>query len=150
MPVSLSQTNHYQRARIETASQKQLILMAYDRILLDMEEARAAFETSRLEDANHALQHAQQVVGVLREALDTRQPQVEMLLNFYLFLKRRLIQANVQASPEILAQLLPAVKEIRDAWETGFATQAANRSNTSVAAARRSQVTERRPLSIEL
>ena len=144
--MSLPQTRYYQRARIETASQKQLILMAYDRIVADMEEAKEAFDAKRLEDANWALQHAQQIVNVLREALDAQHPQVEMLVSFYLFLKKKLIQANVEADPAILQELLPVVVQVRESWKAGFKHRGAQKPTVP----KDVKPDERQPLSVEL
>ncbi len=143
MSLPDSRSHYYRKARIETASQRQLILMAYDRILTDIEAAMKSIEIEEVEAANNKLIHAQRIVNVLLEAVDQKHPQVDLLVNFYIFLKRKLLQANMEKDPAILQGLLPAIAEIRNAWEMGFKNQSSHtpRSTTD---------TKQQTLSVEL
>lgn len=129
--MKLAEGRYYQRARVETASQKQLILMAYDGLLEDIETAREAIQAGEYAVSNDTLIHAQKIVMVLLEAVTPKEPGTEMLISFYLFLKRKLLQANVEKDPAILESLMLIVRKIRQAWEVGFTNQKARGTKTT-------------------
>ena len=112
----------YQSRAVETAPGPQVLVMLYDRLAVDIEVADRAIDERDLEGANAAIQHAQQIVAVLRHSL---QPEGfdggDRLLAIYDFLSRHLVEANLSKSQTALRQCGAIVAPLRDAWRLAVA-----------------------------
>jgi len=112
----------YQSRAVETAPGPQVLVMLYDRLAVDIEVADNAIAERNLEAANEAIQHAQQIVSVLRHSL---RPDGfdggEDLLALYDFLSRHLVDANLSKSQTVLRQCATIVAPLRDAWRLAVA-----------------------------
>lgn len=107
----------YMNASVTTANPARLLVMLYDRLLLDAQRALAAQQEDRHQDASAALLHAQEIVLELHTTL-----QVDAweggrgLAALYDWLHGRLIDANVRRDPAITAECLPIIEELAAAW----------------------------------
>ena len=109
--------NRYASGSVTTASPSRLLVMLYDRLVLDLVAAERAVQERKLADVNNALQHAQQIVLELRISLDTDAwsggPSLEAL---YTFLHGELITANIEKSAARIVSCREIVEPLRDAW----------------------------------
>src|SRR4051812_26264998 len=86
---------------VTTASPAQLLVMLYDRLVLDVVRAEAALRAGDRDAAAHQLMHAQDIVIELRTTLDTSTwTGASGLAQLYAFLLAELISANVQADAD--------------------------------------------------
>ena len=96
--------------------------MLYDRLAVDIEVADRAIDDQDLFAANQAIQHAEQIVAVLRHSL---QPEGfaggDRLLAIYEFLTRHLVEANLSKSQTVLRECAAIVAPLRDAWRLAVA-----------------------------
>lgn len=107
---------------VSTASPGRLLVMLYDRLVLDLAQAEQAQRVGDRETAGRLLQHAQDIVIELRSTLDVAAwggaPQ---LAELYGFLLSELIGANVQVDPERTARARALVEPLQEAWRTAAA-----------------------------
>ena len=112
----------YQSRAVETAPGPQVLVMLYDRLAVDIEVADRALGEGDLFVANEAIQHAQQIVRVLRVRL---RPEGfdggERLLALYDFLTGHLVEANLSKSQTALRECGAIVAPLRDAWRLAVA-----------------------------
>jgi flagellar protein FliS len=112
----------YQSRAVETAPGPQVLVMLYDRLAVDIDVADRAIDERDLEAANEAIQHAQEIVRVLRHSL---QPEGfeggDRLLAIYEFLSRHLVDANLSKSQATLRECGAIVAPLRDAWRLAVA-----------------------------
>ena len=112
----------YQSRAVETAPGPQVLVMLYDRLAVDIEVADRAIDDQDLFAANAAIQHAEQIVAVLRHSL---QPEGfaggDRLLAIYEFLTRHLVEANLSKSQTVLRECAAIVAPLRDAWRLAVA-----------------------------
>jgi flagellar protein FliS len=112
---------HYKRTNIETAGQKNLILMAYDGIIKNLNEAKENIEERDIMAATLNLTKAQEIISVLFHSLDFSVGEVAYELgSFYEFVRKRLIMANRHKDERIIDEVLRLVVRIRDAWAESF------------------------------
>lgn len=110
-------TNPYLAERVLTASPQRLVVMLYDRLLLDLERADHALDAGSHSDAHAALVHAQDIVTELHSALDTSAwPEGVGLAALYDYVMRRLIDANLGKDRTIVAECHTLLEPLRDAW----------------------------------
>jgi len=112
----------YQSRAVETAPGPQVLVMLYDRLAVDIDVADRALAGQDLFAANEAIQHAQQIVRVLRVSL---RPDGfdggDRLLALYDFLAAHLLEANLTKSQQALRECGAIVEPLRDAWRVAVA-----------------------------
>lgn len=109
---------------LSTASPARLVVMLYDRLVLDLERAEGAIGSA--EPAGPHLLHAQDIVMELLSSLDvTAWDGASRLAGIYTFLYTELVRANVARDADGVAACLGLVVPLRDAWrDAALATTA--------------------------
>jgi flagellar protein FliS len=120
--VNRNAAAQYQSLAVQTAPGPQVLVMLYDRLSADIDVADRAIEARDYYLANESIQHAQQIVRVLRHSL---QPDGfeggHDLMALYDFLVRHLIDANLTKSREKLRECARIIEPLRDAWHLAVA-----------------------------
>lgn len=102
---------------VTTASPGRLIVMLYDRLVLDLFRAETAQRGGDRAGSADGLLHAQEILLELRTSLDvTAWSGAPGLAKLYSFLITELIGANVRPDPDRVAQCRALVEPLRDAW----------------------------------
>ena len=102
---------------ITTASPARLLIMLYDRLVLDLVRAETAQECGDRTMASKQLMHAQEIVLELVCSLRTDEWEgAAGLASIYGFLHTELVQANVTADPERTQQCRLLVEPLAEAW----------------------------------
>jgi flagellar secretion chaperone FliS len=109
---------------IATASPAKLLLMLYDRLVVDLSRAEQALAEGDRVGASGQLIHAQEIVLELRSSLQLGSWEgADALAQLYTYLFGELIQANLKGEPERAAACRTLVEPLRDAWrEAAVAT----------------------------
>jgi len=109
----------YTTNAVSTASPARLLVMLYDRLVLDLTNAEQAARSSQAARASAELQHAQDIVLELRTSLDLDAwDGAQGLADLYTWLYAELIAANVRQDPQRIAACLAVVAPLRDGWRT--------------------------------
>lgn len=109
--------NAYVQNSVQTASPERLLVMLYDRLVLDVQRGLAAQQAGNLPEAHNQLVHAQEVLIHLRSTL-----KVELwdggpgLASLYEWLHNELIRANVRKDPAVTEGCLGIIADLADAW----------------------------------
>ena len=102
---------------VATASPQRILVMLYDRLVLDLERAEAALDTGDRTEAAAQIQHAQDIVFELRESLQVDAweggPRLAALYNWLI---GELVQANVKLDTNRISSCRQVVEPLRDAW----------------------------------
>lgn len=109
--------DRYLADSITTASPAKLLLMLYDRLVLDLRRGEESLVGGERPEANKQLLHAQDIVMELRMSLDVNAwDGAARLANLYVFLLSELMQANVAGDAARVASCRNLVEPLRDAW----------------------------------
>lgn len=109
----------YTQAQVATSTnQQQLIVMAYDGILRFLRKAREHMDRGEIEEKHNALVRARAIVEELAATLNLELGGeiARNLWNLYVFFMKRISEANVLNDASLLDEILPAIKELHDAW----------------------------------
>jgi len=107
----------YLAESVATASPGQLLVMLYDRLVVDLTQAEDALRARDTATASTRLMHAQDIVSELRSSLDlSAWDGAAGLAQLYGFLFTRLIKANVANDADLVAECRGVVEPLRDAW----------------------------------
>lgn len=114
--------DRYLQDSINTASPGKLLLMLYDRLVLDLMQAEEALRGDDREQAHEKLTHAQEIVIELHSSLDVEAwSGAPGLASLYTFLLTELIGANVAKDAARVASCRTLVEPLRDAWREAAA-----------------------------
>ena len=102
---------------ITTASPAKLLMMLYDRLVLDLNRGEEAMRAGDRTTASQQLIHAQDIVLELRTSLNMDAwDGASRLAQIYGFLLTELIGANVHTDADRVAACRTLVEPLRDAW----------------------------------
>ena len=108
---------------VATASPQRILVMLYDRLVLDLERAEMALDTGDRTEAAAQIQHAQDIVFELRESLRVDAweggPRLAAL---YSWMITELVQAGVKRDRNRVAACRQIAEPLRDAWRQAAAT----------------------------
>lgn len=117
--------NRYLADSIMTASPAKLLVMLYDRLVLDLTQAEAALAAGDRGAASDRLTHAQDIVIELRTSLRVDEWDGAVgLAKLYGFLLGELIHANVHGDAAKVASCRALVEPLADAWRQAAMTAA--------------------------
>ncbi|WP_448621077.1 flagellar export chaperone FliS [Geodermatophilus sp. URMC 65] len=110
---------------VATASPQRILVMLYDRLVLDLERAEMALDTGDRTEAAAQIQHAQDIVFELRESLRVDAweggPRLAAL---YSWMITELVQAGVKRDRNRVTACRQIAEPLRDAWRQAAATLA--------------------------
>jgi flagellar protein FliS len=109
--------DRYLSHSVATASPARLLIMLYDRLVLDLGQAEEALLAGDREAAAGRLLHAQEIVLELHASLNVDVwDGAAGLASIYTFLLTELVQANVTRDVARVAACRGLVEPLRDAW----------------------------------
>jgi flagellar protein FliS len=116
----------YLNDSVTTASPGKLLVMLYDRLVLDLVRAEEALRSGEREAASVQLLHAQEILIELQTSLDLAAwPEGKGLAQLYAFLLTELVTANVRGDVDKTVSCREIIEPLRDAWRVAAATTAA-------------------------
>jgi flagellar protein FliS len=128
--------SRYLAESVATASPGRLLVMLYDRLVLDLMRAEEALGAGNRQESAAQLTHAQDIIVELRGTLDvTAWEGASGLAQLYAFLLRELMAANVRGDAGRVAGCRGLIEPLRDAWREAIATTAAANSVAQTAGA---------------
>ena len=113
----------YQQTQIETSTTLDLVLMAYNGLITNLDQSITALQAvpKQIEVATEKIIRAQQIVEALDEGLDADKGELpELLSKFYDFLRHGLIQANLSKSVDELQEIVKPITRVRDYWQASI------------------------------
>jgi flagellar secretion chaperone FliS len=119
--------DRYLQDSISTASPAKLLLMLYDRLVLDLMQGETALRDGNREEAHERITHAQEIVIELQVSLDVEAwSGAPGLANLYGWLLTELIGANIARDADRVAACRALVEPLRDAWREAAAAAVAD------------------------
>ena len=112
---------------VNTASPARLLVMLYERLVLDLSQAEVAMRDGRREEGGEKLMHAQEIVLELRATLDEDAwAGAAGLAQIYEFVVNELITANIKADVGRIVSCRSLVEPLLDAWRQAALATADN------------------------
>lgn len=114
--------NAYQREAVMSASPARLLVMLFDRLLLDLARAETAQQSESWEVARENLLHAQEIIGELTGSLnmDTWDG-AQNLLGIYNYTGTALMNANIYRNVELTRECITILEPLRQSWHDAAA-----------------------------
>jgi flagellar biosynthetic protein FliS len=109
----------YRKTAIQGTSGLVLLVAIFDALAEDLRRAAQAERNNDIEKRCREANHAIQIIAFLEDRLQYGDggALADQLRAFYRTLRRKLLQAQINRSPEQLDELMRAVLKIREAWQ---------------------------------
>jgi flagellar protein FliS len=108
----------YLQDAVSTASPATLLVMLYDRLVLDLLRAEGALREKDRQAANTQLQHAQDIISELANTLDMDVwDGARQLMSIYNFLLTTLVDANINGDADLVVSCRELIEPLQDAWQ---------------------------------
>ena len=109
----------YAESSVLTASPGQLVVMLYDGAIRFLRQSAEHMRAGDRERARERMRRAEAVIDELNWTLDMSHGEIPQRLRaIYLFSKRQLIRANLDAEPARIEGVVRLLTELRGAWAT--------------------------------
>lgn len=107
----------YNNNKIMTASPAELTLMLYEGAIKFCNMAIDAVEHKDVARAHKNIVKVENIINYLRTTLDMKYAVAQDFERMYVYLHRRLIEANTKKDAEILQEINDHLRSIRDTWK---------------------------------
>ena len=107
----------YEKNKIMTASPAELTLMLYEGAIKFCNIAIMAIEQKDNDKAHANIMKTQRIIEEFRNTLDRKYPVAEDFDRVYVYLLKRLFEANVAKDTEILEEVNTHLRSMRDTWK---------------------------------
>jgi len=114
--------NTYKNNSVNFASKDQLLLMLVDGAAKFSKIGRQAILDKDTKKAHENIVKTQNIFFELMTSLDVNMggEWAQKLMNIYDFIVRRLTDANIKKSTEIMNEIIPLIEEVRDTWNEAY------------------------------
>ena len=114
--------NTYKNNSVNFASKDQLLLMLVDGAAKFSKIGRQAILDKDAKKAHENIIKTQNIFYELMTSLDVEKggQWAEKLMNIYDFIVRRLADANIKKSEEIMNEIIPLIDDVRETWNEAY------------------------------
>lgn len=107
----------YQKNKVLTATPAEVTLMLYEGAIKFCNIAIMSIEQKDLEKAHVNIMKTQRIIEEFRNTLDRKYPVAEDFDRIYVYVLRRLFEANIHKDKEILEEVNAHLRSLRDTWK---------------------------------
>lgn len=107
----------YNNSKVLTATPAELTLMLYEGSIKFCNIAIAAIEQKDVNKAHDNIVKTERIIDHLRATLDMKYPVAQDFERIYVYLSKRLIEANMKKDKEILEEICGHLRSVRDTWK---------------------------------
>ena len=109
----------YLRSAAQNATATGLVIILYDLLINDLEQALVALVDRDIERRSVEIKHALLVLQQLEGSLDMENggEAAQTFARFYSALRGKIFEAHLKASPEILKRQIELIFDVRQAWQ---------------------------------
>jgi flagellar protein FliS len=106
----------YKQQDLETSNQQEIVGKLYNEGAMSLKRAIIALADKKYDVVNENIKKAQTIVSTLNKCLDMQYEIAGQLRSLYLYMLRRLIEANVKKDKIILEEISGMFSDLRDVW----------------------------------
>lgn len=125
----------YQQSQIQTASPEQILIMLYDGAIQFLNKALRCMEEKDIQETHNNIIAAQRIISEFMNTLDVEAggEVCKNLYSLYEYLHYRLVQANIQKSPDMINEVLRHLKDLKATWEEAIKIASKDKGSSQTA-----------------
>ena len=113
----------YKENQVNLANQGQLILMLYDGAIKFVNKALECMDKKAIEQTHKNITKTKDIITELTTSLNMEAGEIsQRLLSIYMYLNRRLSEANLSKQKAPLLEVKKHLSELREAWDKASKT----------------------------
>lgn len=120
-PITRQKDNPYLRAKVQTASGGELIIMLYEKAILNLKVASESLELEEKDfvKASKNIQNAQEIILELLYSLDIESGSdfAKKMAGLYAFINKELSEANIEKSNKRIEPIIQQLEVLLSAWK---------------------------------
>lgn len=116
LPNAYAQYAQYNTDKVLNASPAELTLMLYDGAIKFCNIAIMGIEQNNIQKTHSNIVKVEKIIHYLRETLDMKYPVAQHFENIYVYVERRLLEANAKKDKEILEEVCSHLRSLRETW----------------------------------
>lgn len=109
--------SQYNNSKVLTASPAELTLMLYEGAIKFCNIAIMGIEQGDIQKAHTNIVKTQKIIDEFRATLDMKYPVAQDFDRVYVYLQKRLIDANLTKDKEIVEEIATHLRSMRDTWK---------------------------------
>ncbi len=127
----------YYQTNVQTSDQLTLIIMLYDGMVRFLRKAESRAEANDIEGTHNYLMRSKDIVNELLSTLRVENTGEigKNLRELYLYMFRRIVEANLRKDPEVIRELIKVAETLRQGWNQLRQQNAAQKQKAAVQAA---------------
>jgi len=107
----------YNDSKVLTATPAELTLMLYEGAIKFCNIAIMGIEQKDIQKAHNNIMKVQRIIDEFRATLDMKYPVAKDFDRVYVYLQKRLIDANMTKDKEIMEEIATHLRSMRDTWK---------------------------------
>lgn len=112
----------YGNNKIMTAPPAELTLMLYEGAIKFCNIAIIGIQEKNMQKAHSNIVRVEKIIDYLRTTLDMKYPVAQEFERIYVYVSKRLVQANMEKDDEILEEVCGHLRSLRDTWKNVMRT----------------------------
>jgi flagellar protein FliS len=114
-----SNQNAYKANEISTVSQTRLIVMLYEGSMRFLKIAMESMTPRKYDIVNNNIIKAQDIITELMLSLNLEEGKeiANNLLSLYVYMKKRLLEANMKKDAKIIEEVIELMTQLKTAWD---------------------------------
>ena len=127
----------YYQTNVQTSDQLTLIIMLYDGMVRFLRKAESRAEANDIEGTHNYLMRSKDIVNELLSTLRVENTGEigQNLRELYLYMFRRIVEANLRKDPEVIRELIKVAETLRQGWNQLRQQNTAQKQRAAVQAA---------------
>lgn len=107
----------YNDSKVLTATPAELTLMLYEGAIKFCNIAIMGIEQKDIQKAHNNIMKVQRIIDEFRATLDMKYPVAKDFDRVYVYLQKRLLDANMTKDKEIMEEIVTHIRSMRDTWK---------------------------------
>jgi flagellar secretion chaperone FliS len=139
--VPVNPWKSYRQIATQTAPPGQLVLMLFDGALRSLDRSLTGFSCAEIAERNATIHNnVQRAIDIIRELngsldMEAGGQLADTLRNLYAYFERRLVESNLKKSRKGIDDVIPMLRQLRDAWFRMLSGEALATAETELATA---------------
>ncbi len=107
---------NYKNISINTMSKGELLVLLFDKLVQRLTLATILNKDNKIDEANINLNKSREIFNYLLISLDNNYKLSKDLSELYAFFNAQIIKATAKRDMDLIEQILPMIRELRDTW----------------------------------
>jgi flagellar protein FliS len=117
----------YKDQDLDTSNPREIVGKLFGAASISLRRAALEISNKHIEKSNECILKSENIIQVLDSSLDMEFPVSAQMHELYVYMNKRMIEANAKKDIGILNEIAGLISELRETWEEAFSLESKNR-----------------------